>query len=140
MLNTFSALIRKHHQLFKFIIAGGTAFAVNIMALYSLTDLVHVYYLVSTVLAFMIAFCVSFILQKFWTFRDHSRDRMHIQLSLYLGMQGINLCLNAALMYVFVEYLHVWYILSQAIIAIGLAVMSFFINRRFIFKPQIALP
>src|SRR3989338_6081214 len=127
---------KKHQQLGRFLIAGGSAFAVNIVVLYTLTDILHVYYLISTVIAFMVSFCVSFILQKFWTFRDHSRDQMHVQMSLYLGMQLGNLVLNAALMYAFVENLHLWYILPQAIISIGLAITSFFINRAYIFKQQ----
>jgi len=129
-------LIHKHQQLCRFIIAGGTALVVNLIALYALTDLLHIYYLLSTVFAFLIAFCVSFTLQKFWTFRDRSSDQLHVQLPLYLGMQVGNLALNAFFMYAFVEYLHIWYILSQAIIALGLAIISFFINRRFIFKSQ----
>ena len=127
---------KKHQQLGRFLIAGGSAFAVNIVVLYTLTDILHVYYLISTVIAFMVSFCVSFILQKFWTFRDHSRDQMHVQMSLYLGMQLGNLVLSAALMYAFAWYLHLWYISSQVIISIGLAITSFFINRAYIFKQQ----
>ena len=135
----YAALIqhaKKHQQVLRFLVAGGLAFAVNIVSLYALTDFLHIHYLVSTVLAFLIAFNVSFILQKFWTFRDHSKDNVHVQLQLYLGMQLINLGLNATLMYIFVEYLHIWYVLSQTIIALMLAVAAFLINKAYIFKPR----
>lgn len=127
---------RKYEQVFKFLIAGGIAFSVNIVTLYFLTDILRVYYLVSTVLAFLVTFNVNFVLQKFWTFREHSRDTLHVQLPLYLGMQVVNLSLNAALMYTFVEYFHVWYIFSQTIITLALSVISFFINKMYIFKPR----
>ena len=135
----YAALIqhaKRHQQVLRFLVAGGLAFAVNIVSLYALTDFLHIHYLVSTVLAFLIAFNVSFILQKFWTFRDHSKDNVHVQLQLYLGMQLINLGLNATLMYIFVEYLHIWYVLSQTIIALILAVAAFLINKAYIFKPR----
>jgi len=135
----YAALIqhaKRHQQVLRFLVAGGLAFAVNIVSLYALTDFLHIHYLVSTVLAFLIAFNVSFILQKFWTFRDHSKDNVHVQLQLYLGMQLINLGLNATLMYIFVEYLHIWYVLSQTIIALMLAVAAFLINKAYIFKPR----
>lgn len=125
---------RKHEQIFRFLVAGGTAFAVNIIVLYIFTDMLGIYYLISTVWAFLISFGVSFLLQKFWTFHDGSRNTLHIQLPLYLGMQVMNLGLNAVLMYAFVEYFHLWYILSQVIIALALAFVSFFINKRYIFK------
>lgn len=136
MTNTLLELIRKHQQIFKFLIAGGFAFVVNIVALYVLTDILHIYYLVSTVAAFLISFLVSFTLQKFWTFKDASKDNVHLQLQLYLAMQVANLGLNTGLMYVFVEYLHIWYILSQVIITTVLSIVVFSINKRYIFKTQ----
>lgn len=129
-------LVKKYEQVLKFLVAGGLALATNLFVLYICTDILHIYYMVSTVVAFAIAFNVSFILQKFWTFKDPSKGNMHIQLPLYLGVQLMNMALNALLMYVFVEYLHVWYILSQTIIALMIAVSTFFINKVYIFKPQ----
>ena len=123
-------------QFGRFLIAGGTAFAINIIALYALTELLHIYYLVSTVIAFLVSFVVSFTLQKFWTFQDNSKDQLHLQLPLYLTMQVVNLGLNAGLMYVLVEYFRVWYILSQVIITIVLAIIVFFINKFYIFKAR----
>lgn len=130
-------LAEKHRQIIKFVIAGGFAFAVNIVSLYALTEFFQIYYIISTVGAFLISFSVSFTLQKFWTFQDASKDNLHIQLPLYLTMQVTNVSLNAALMYIFVEYLHIWYIFSQVIISLALAVVVFFLNKRYIFKPAI---
>lgn len=129
-------LLKHYSQIIKFIIAGGSAFVVNIIALFIFTEVLGIYYLASTVLAFVVAFCVSFVLQKFWTFRDSSREGMHVQATLYLLMQCVNLGLNALLMYAFVEYLHVYYLFSQVVISFFLAFTSFFINRRFIFKAE----
>jgi len=125
---------KKYEQILRFLIAGGIAFTVNIAVLYLFTDILGIYYLISTVWAFVISLGVSFLLQKFWTFQDGSRDKLHIQLPLYLGMQVMNLILNTALMYVFVEYLYLWYLFSQVIIASGIAFSSFFINKTYIFK------
>ena len=91
-------LVQKYAQFIRFCIAGGFAFSVNLTVLYILTDVFHIYYLVSTVGAFLVAFSISFLLQKLWTFKDSSRDRLHIQLPLYLGMQVISITLNASLM------------------------------------------
>ncbi|MDO8561325.1 MAG: GtrA family protein [bacterium] len=136
ILNQISEWAKRHGQIFKFLIAGGFAFAVNIVALYVFTDILHIYYLVSTVLAFLVAFSVSFTLQKFWTFQDASRGNLHVQLQLYLAMQIANVTLNTGLMYLFVEYLHIWYIFSQTIITLVLSVIIFVINKKYIFKPQ----
>ena len=134
MIDALIQRVKKHEQIGRFLIAGGFAFAVNIVVLYVLTEIFHIYYLISTVLAFLVAFNVSFFLQKSWTFRDNSRDNLHVQIPLYLGMQVANLVLNTGLMYVFVEYLHIWYILSQMIITTVLATVIFLINKKYIFN------
>ncbi|MDO8482036.1 MAG: GtrA family protein [bacterium] len=128
--------VEKHQQVARFLVTGGIAFTVNISTLYVLTDILHIYYLVSTTLAFLASFSVSFLMQKFWTFKDHSRDQLHVQFSLYLILQVTNLGFNVLLIYMFVEYLHLWYILSQTIIALGLAVISFVVNKKYIFKAR----
>jgi len=136
MSETLAQLLQKYGQFVRFVLAGVFAFAINLVALYFFTDIVGIYYLISTILAFLISFSVSFTLQKFWTFQDNSRDHLHIQLPLYLGMQLTNITLNAALMFVFVEYLHVWYLYSQAVISLALAAAIFFINKKYIFKKR----
>ena len=136
MSETLAQLLQKYRQFLRFVLAGVFAFAINLVALYFFTDIVGIYYLISTILAFLISFSVSFTLQKFWTFQDNSRDHLHIQLPLYLGMQLTNITLNAALMFVFVEYLHVWYLYSQAVISLALAAAIFFINKKYIFKKR----
>ncbi len=136
MPDTLTRLLQKYGQFVRFVLAGSFAFTINLFALYVFTDIVGIYYLISTILAFLISFSISFTLQKFWTFKEHSRDHLHIQLPMYLGMQLINVTLNAALMFVFVEYLHVWYLYSQAVISLGLAACIFFLNKKYIFKKR----
>ncbi|MEK9154159.1 MAG: GtrA family protein [Patescibacteria group bacterium] len=127
-------IFQKYAQFARFVIAGGLAFVVNIVVLYTLTDLLRIYYLISTVGAFLVSFLASFTLQKFWTFKDNSRDQLHLQLPLYLGMQIFNLGFNTGLMYVFVEYLHIWYIFAQFVITAFLAAVVFFVNKKYIFR------
>jgi putative flippase GtrA len=118
----------------KYVIAGGTAAAVDIGILYILTDLAHIWYLLSAVLAFAVAFVVSFTLQKFWTFRDRSTENLHAQAGLYLAVALFNLCLNTALMYLLVDIFDIWYVFSQIFVGIFIASFSFFIYRIFVFK------
>lgn len=136
MPELLTQFVHKYTQFTRFVIAGFCAFAINLAALYFFTDIVGIYYLISTVLAFLISFSVSFTLQKLWTFQDNSRDHLHIQIPAYLGMQLTNVSLNAALMFVFVEYLHIWYLYSQAVISLCLAAVIFFLNKKYIFKKR----
>ena len=122
-----------HRQVFKFVCVGSAVVALNVSLLYSFTEFFHIYYLVSAVLAFCVAFLVSFFLQKFFTFKDTSTDQVKSQMARYLVLQLAYVCVNAVLLYALVEYLGVWYILAELIIALCLAVATFLISRRFIF-------
>ncbi len=53
-------------QFFRFIISGGTAAFFGLLTLYLLTNIFHVWYLVSSTTAFLVGFVLAFSLQKFW--------------------------------------------------------------------------
>lgn len=133
-------LVKKYQQVLRFLVTGGIAFSVNISVFFLSTDIAHVHYLLSTVFAFLASFMISFLMQKFWTFQDHSREEWHVQFSLYLALQLTNLVLNEGLLYAFVEYLGIRPVFSQAIIALGLAVTSFFVSKVYIFKTPRIVP
>lgn len=118
----------------RYLMSGGTAAAVNFLFLYIFTELFGVYYLVSVVLAFLIAVVVSFVLQKYWTFQDRSKDMMHKQAMVYVGVAICNTILNTFLVFVFVEYVHIHYMLGQFFSSGLIAFESFFIYKFFIFK------
>ncbi|KKU57459.1 MAG: hypothetical protein UX81_C0035G0001, partial [Parcubacteria group bacterium GW2011_GWA2_47_12] len=124
-----------------YLIAGGTSTAIDLGILYVLTEFAGWWYLVSATAAFIVAFFVSFILQKFYTFnnRDTSRKAVAMQGAFYFTLALTNLGINTILMYALVEWAGVWYFLAQIIAAAALAVESFFIYRFVIFHPQAVL-
>ena len=116
-------------KVIRFIIAGGSAFSVNISLLYIFTEFLGLWYIFSATLAFLFSFLVGFSLNKFWTFANSSTDFIHNQILVYLGINLSNLIINNVLLYVMVESFGVWYILAQAIASIFLAFESFFLYR-----------
>ena len=121
--------VRKYQRLLRYLLAGGTAAAVDFWFLYFFTDVLRVHYLSSSIFAFLIAFVVSFTLQKFWTFQDTSIADMQQQITFYFIVATINLGVNTVLMYVFVDWFRLWYVLAQVIASGIIACESFFISR-----------
>ncbi len=129
----------------KYFVSGAAAAFVDLGLLFMLTEYGGLHYLFSVIGAFVVAFVVSFVLQKFWTFRDHSTEGIHGQLAMYLVIALINLGLNTLLVYVFADMvaLHMLhfakvtapiYLSAQALASILLAVESFFVSRYIIFR------
>ncbi|MFA5318145.1 MAG: glycosyltransferase [Patescibacteria group bacterium] len=127
-------IIDKNKVFAKYLISGCTAAATDLGLLFIFTDLAGLWYVFSAAIAFAAAFFVSFFLQKFWTFRDNSRDKMRSQMAVYLSVGLINLGVNSYGLYLLVEYLSLWYLLAQIIMGIGIAVYSFLIYKFFIFS------
>ena len=132
-IRIFRKLYRRR-TIFKFIFSGGSAASVGIIILYTLTSLLGVWYLLSAILSFIVAFFVSFFLQKFWTFRDSTKEKMYGQMTWYFVVGLINLGINTAGMYVFVDIFGIWYIFSQILISGILALSNFTIYKYLIFK------
>ncbi len=128
--------IKKRKKIIKFIISGGTAALVNFSLLYSFTDILGLWYLLSSVLAFIISFFVSFYLQKFWAFGDKNKDVLYRQLILCLSIALFNLAVNTVLMYVLVDLFGLWYMLAQFFIIGLIATWNFMAYKFFVFNQQ----
>lgn len=118
----------------KFIVSGGLVAGMELLVLYVCTDVFHVWYLFSLIIAFVIAFCLSFTLQKFWTFQNKGTEQIHFQAASYFVVALLNLGLNVTLLYIFVQFFGVWYLLAQVFISASIAIWSFLVYKFLIFK------
>lgn len=127
-------LADKNKTIIKFLFAGSLAAIVHFSILYILTDLVGVWYIFSTSVAFVIAFFVSFFSQKFWTFRENTTHGMTRQMGVYMGVGIMNLFLNGAGMYLVVDFWGIMYLFAQALVGLIVAIETFLIYRYIIFE------
>lgn len=122
-------------KIVRYLISGGTAATVNLSFLYFFTDILGIWYIISAVLSFLIAFLVSFSLQKYWTFKDHSNDGLHSKAFKYFIVTTTNLGINTAGIFIFVHYFHFHYLVAQIIVSIFIAIESYFVYH-YIFKNE----
>lgn len=126
-------IIKKHFRIIKFLISGGTATAVDLALLYYFTDILKMWYLAAAVLAFLLAFGISFVLQKFWTFSGNHARRKREQVPMYLATNLLGLAVNSLGMYLLVDLAGLWYMAAQVIMSATIAIFNFFMYRQVIF-------
>lgn len=126
----------KYDIYIRYLISGGTAAAIDLGLLYLFTDIFNIYYLLSATMAFMVAFLVSFLMQKYWTFQERGREQILGQISMFFTVGLLNVGLNAIGMYVLVDVFSVMYLLAQVIMGGLIAIGSFLIYKLVIFKPH----
>ncbi|MFZ4631825.1 MAG: GtrA family protein [Patescibacteria group bacterium] len=118
----------------KFFFAGCVASTTDLVFLYIFHSLFHWGIVVSTSLAFILSFIVSFNLQKFWTFRNFNNNKTARQFALYMLNAFVTLNLNGIFMHTLVVELNIWYLLSQVIVNVVIGIYNFFIYRLVVFK------
>lgn len=120
----------------KYGLSGSVAAVSQLAALAFLVERLRLWYIPASIMAYIFSATVSFGLQKFWTFRDHSLEGIHFQAFLFMTLAFSMLALNTALMYILVDIFHIWYFLSQ-VFAIGVtAFTSFMFNKTVIFNRE----
>ena len=118
-----------YKQLLRYLIGGSFVFAVIIGLLYLFVDVLGMWYLWGTTFMFVISLGISFSVQKYWTFRDHSTDRLKGQMGIYTILQITNLAANDGLMYVAVDGFGLPHLLAQFFTAGIIAAWSFWAFR-----------
>ncbi|MCK5415834.1 GtrA family protein [Candidatus Parcubacteria bacterium] len=129
-------IVKKIYQnkiFIKFGISGSTAATVDFSLLYLLHGIYGINLRVSASLAFVVAFFVSFYMQKLWTFKGDCDRKTHKQLLIFFGVGIFNTTINACV----VPYLAnhgIHYLIAQAISGLTLSVGSFIMYKYVIFK------
>jgi len=138
-----SRLFAKKPAVAKYLVAGSISTGSQLAVLYGLIELFRLHYLIAASIAFVVAVVISFTLQKFWTFDDHSLEALRAQFIAHAVLATLNLFVNGALLYFFVEkglrpvagpeLEGYWYAAAQALTSAIIAAESFFVYRFLIF-------
>lgn len=123
-----------HIRLLRFAIGGLSIALAQILLLYILTEFVGLWYLLSSAISFCFAVITSFLVQKYWAFRDHSKERAVRQFLQFLIVAVIGIVINTASMFFWVDLLGVWYVLAQIITGFIIMVVNFTIYKFVIFR------
>ena len=118
----------------KFFFAGSSAALVNLLFLIILHGWLAWSLVLSTSLAFIISFAVSFNLQKFWAFRNYHYKKIPQQLGLYLLNAIVGLSLNGFLMHLLVNIWGLWYLLAQIAVSLTIGLYNFLVYNFIIFR------
>ena len=122
----------------KFIAVGGSGILVNSAALALATDSLHIYYLVSAIIATVASTTWNFVLTEWWVFkiRPTSEGRLK-RFLLFFVMNNIALLFRTPIIYVLTSVLGMYYLLSNFISLAILTVLRYLLADGFIWgKPK----
>jgi len=124
----------KNYKIFRYIFSGAVSSLSVWAILYILVQKFNLWYLMSSVISFCFGIAISFCMHKFFSFKDYSTKGMHLQFSVFFLFNLVMLGLNTLLMYVFVDIIGFWYLLSQVVITLCTATVNYMFFNKIIFS------
>lgn len=120
-------------RLFRFYVVGASGIGVSLGILWFMTEMAHVYYLLSGVLGFELSVLNNFLWNEKWTFRDRIENSTmwHMRLKRLLKYNVVSLStllLNTAILFGLTHFLGVYYITSAIIGILVAAAFNYGIN------------
>lgn len=120
---------RLFEQIIKFGFVGGSAFLIDYGVLFVLTEFFGIYYLVSSTISFALSVIYNYILSVKWVFDVKGSRSKGQEFIVFLVLSIIGLGINQIVMWITVEKLHIYYMISK-IGATAIVMVYNFVTRK----------
>jgi len=117
-------------EIVRFCTGGVISVGVYYITLYALTEFAKIWYPISSIFGSVLMYGISFLFQKFLTFKNKETKTIPKQLILYFSMAIIFLVTNSFLLFVMVEYLHLKYLIAQIFLTCVLSIISYLTTKK----------
>ncbi|MGK7394079.1 MAG: GtrA family protein [Candidatus Cyclobacteriaceae bacterium M3_2C_046] len=118
-------------QLFRYLFAGGTAAVVDFALLFILTEFFLFHYLLSAVIAFILALITNYVISIAWVFHTRKISNKYMEGTLFILTALIGLGLNTLILWFLTEKMLVYYMMSK-IVATGTVFFWNFFSKKYI--------
>ena len=119
-------------QFFRYIFVGGTAFLIHFFSFYIFTNIFGIYYLISGVLAFIIAFSINYLMSTKWVFNQNNIENKVLEFNMFILISIVGLIINEIVLYIVTDIFGINNLISM-VVAAAVAWGWNFIARRMLF-------
>lgn len=121
-------------QIVKFGIVGVSAFLIDYGILLVLTEVCGIHYLLSGGLSFTVSVIYNYILSVKWVFDVDRKEDKRREFLWFVALSVIGLGLNQLFLWIFVDVLHVFYMIAKIIVTAIVMVYNFVTRKIFLEK------
>lgn len=123
-------------QLFRYLFAGALAFGLDVSLLYGLTEYLGVYYLLSSLIAFLVGLIITYVLSVLWIFDERRTQNRLIEIAIFGLIGGVGIILTGFFMWVFTSVLLLYYLYSKLLTTIIVFVWNFLAKKGILFTKR----
>ncbi len=124
-------------QVFRYLISGGTAFVVDFSILWLLTEVAHMHYLFSSIIANVVGLVITYLFSIYWVFDTRTLDNRVAEFTIFAAIAGFGTLLTTLSMWFITECIGVPYLLSKVITTLFIAVLNFILKKQILFKAKV---
>jgi len=121
-------------QLFRYTFVGGFAFIIDFGTLFILTEYLHVYYLVSAAVSFLLGLSTNYCLSILWVFDKRNVRSRYIEFFIFGFIGLIGLGLNEFFIWLITEKIGINYLISKIITTALVYCWNFFARKLTLFN------
>lgn len=119
-------------QIIKFGIVGGSAFVIDYGLMIFLTEVMNINYLISNGLSFSASVVFNYIMSVKWVFDVKKKNSKTNEFLIFVLLSLVGLGINQFIMWIAVEKLEVYYLLSKIYATIIVMVYNFITRKMFL--------
>ena len=119
-------------QFIKYVITGGLSAGVELSLIYALKEFAHLAVVTANTAAYSGGFCISFLLNKYWSF--NSKEHFVRQLLMYGVLFAINLSMSDGLMYLLTSTTSIHYMILKLFVMGIIILWNFVIYKKIIYR------
>lgn len=131
-------IMKLFHQIMRFVVVGTTAAFVQLVTLFILVDFFNWRPLRGNILAFILAFIVSYCGHQFWTF-GHVKTHHKDSLWKFLIVAFFSFLLNQGLFYIFLVKFGFHYMPALIIVLLIVPPLTFILSKTWAFRLRVEL-
>jgi len=120
--NPIFKIKKRDIEFFKFALVGIIGTIIHLIILYLLTEFLGIYYIVSSLLGYLLALTIGFILNKTWTFKESFKTNVINKYIKFFTVCTVSLFVNLLFLYLLTEFLNIYYLISQ-VLAAGISLL-----------------
>ena len=121
-------------QFLRYVVVGGVAFLFDFFFLYIFTSSMHIHYLISAAIAFLIGLMVNYLLSIFWVFDKRSLENRMAEFFIFAVIGLVGLGLNEGFMWLFTGLIGLYFMYSKLISSFFVLLWNFSARKLILFR------
>ena len=114
-------------QFFRYSFLGGFSAIVDIATLTVCTSVLHIHYLISACLGFVLGIIINYVLSMMWIFESSGKKTTELTFFIVIGLGGLGL--NELIIWIMVRYVGLFYLIAKLVAVLIVLVWNFTLRR-----------